>query len=371
MNSKPSILSGLLSKLTIPVPNCFSLDFMHLPSLNIPELLISLWHGTLKHSNDDHWDWATFVRNVWTDHGKVIENATHYFPSLFHRTPQNSAEKISSGYKATECFLYIYGLGPVFFWTILSHLYWQNFCKLVAAIQIFVQWQLTGSQIAEGQSLLIQFIEEYEAFYYQKRIDQLQVCCLSVHTLIHLASEILQVGPGAYYSQFTMEQMIGSLGKEIRQPSSPFANLSQWALLWCQINALVNIYPDLEVIAQKSHLLVQLPPPGHPILLSCHDKYPHHLQNPAYLLIFDVFNLSKIRQWSHIQLPNGQIACSILSDEKHRSNTCVSHNVKANTNILTISKILTCFTLDQIEWAYNLCWSSFLFLCSVVVKQTI
>ncbi|KAG6875424.1 hypothetical protein C0992_003906 [Termitomyces sp. T32_za158] len=307
--SKPSILSGLDSKLTIPVPTCFPLDLMHLPSLNISELLLSLWRGTLKHSIDDHWEWATLVGDIWTEHGKLVAEATHYFPSSFNRPPRNPAEKISSGYKATEWFLYVYGLGPAFFCTILPHLYWKNFCKLVAGIRIFLQRHMTGSQIAQGHSLLIQFIEEYETLYYQRRVDRLQVCRPSVHTLSHLASETLRVGPGAYYSQFTMERIIGSLGKEIRQLSSPFSNLSQRALLRCQVNALVNLCPDLEIMTQKSQSLVSPPPSGHPILLPRRDKCACCLSSHAERdVIFDKFNQSKVRRWGRVHLPNGQIA---------------------------------------------------------------
>ena len=43
-----------------------------------------------------------------------------------------------------------------------------------------------------------------------------------------------------------MEQTIGNLGQEIRQPSNPFANLSQRALQRCQVNALKAMIPDLE-----------------------------------------------------------------------------------------------------------------------------
>ncbi|KNZ76595.1 hypothetical protein J132_09339 [Termitomyces sp. J132] len=48
-----------------------------------------------------------------------------------------------------------------------------------------------------------------------------------MHTLSHLAYETLYVGPGAYYSQYSMKCTIGNLGKEIQQPSNPFANLAQ------------------------------------------------------------------------------------------------------------------------------------------------
>jgi len=43
--SKPSILSGLHPKLTLPVPKCFTVDLMHLLFLDLGDLLISLWRG--------------------------------------------------------------------------------------------------------------------------------------------------------------------------------------------------------------------------------------------------------------------------------------------------------------------------------------
>lgn len=49
-----------------------------------------------------------------------------------------------------------------------------------------------------------------------------------------------------------MERTIGNLTQELRQPSNPYANLSQHALLRCQINALKNIVPDL--VEPTSHL---------------------------------------------------------------------------------------------------------------------
>ncbi|KAG6914406.1 hypothetical protein DXG01_000540 [Tephrocybe rancida] len=172
--SKPSLISGLVKELTLPVPSCFPLDLMHLLALNIPDLLISLWHGTIKPLNNDFLECVTLVGETWVAHGKLVEEATQHFPSSFHHTPCNPAEKISSGFKATEWSLYLYGLGPAFFRTILPCPHWQNFCKLAAAVQIFVQHRLTGSQITMGHSLTIQFVEEYENLYYQRHIDRLQ-----------------------------------------------------------------------------------------------------------------------------------------------------------------------------------------------------
>ncbi|KAM6492149.1 hypothetical protein JOM56_011873, partial [Amanita muscaria] len=46
--SKPSIISGLNPTLTLPVPRCFTVDLMHLLFINLGELLIPLWRGTLR-----------------------------------------------------------------------------------------------------------------------------------------------------------------------------------------------------------------------------------------------------------------------------------------------------------------------------------
>jgi hypothetical protein len=45
---KPSIISALPK--SICVPKCFPVDTMHLFRLNISQLLVSLWHGTIDHA---------------------------------------------------------------------------------------------------------------------------------------------------------------------------------------------------------------------------------------------------------------------------------------------------------------------------------
>jgi hypothetical protein len=169
--SKPSILSGLVRKFTLPVPICFSVDLMHLLCINIGELLIPLWRGQLKcdsNDNKDTWDWVKLIGNTWIEHGKLVAEATQYFPSSFHRPPRNPVEKISSGYKATEYYLYIFGLGPGFFRTVLPKKYWKNFCKFVRGARILIQRRITAEQVREAHSFLIQFVEEYENLYYQR-----------------------------------------------------------------------------------------------------------------------------------------------------------------------------------------------------------
>ena len=135
--SKPTILSGLLNDLMIPVPRCFPLDLMHLIFINLGELLIPLWRGTMKCEATDSllsWEWAKLTGDVWQAHSCLVADATPFFPSSFHCPPRNPAEKISSGYKAIEYFHYLFGLGPGMFCAVLPSKYWKNFCKLVRGI---------------------------------------------------------------------------------------------------------------------------------------------------------------------------------------------------------------------------------------------
>jgi hypothetical protein len=103
---------------------------MHLVSLNLTDLLLGLWRGSLDvdSTSDDKetWHWAVLKGDIWKEHGKRVAAATTYLPSSFDRPPRNPAEKISSGYKAWEFLTYVYGYGPGFFYHILPQVWQQN-----------------------------------------------------------------------------------------------------------------------------------------------------------------------------------------------------------------------------------------------------
>ena len=330
--SKPTILSGLANDLMFPVPRCFSLDLMHLLFINLGELLIPLWRGTLKCDTTDDletWEWATLTGIAWQEHGKLVADATQFFPSSFHRPPRNPAEKISSGYKATEYFHYLFGLGPGFFRAILPAIYWKNFCKLVHGVRVLVQRRISGSKLREAHSQLVQFVEEFENLYYQRRVDRMHFCRPCIHTLLHACPEVMRVGPGAYSTQFTMERTIGDLGQEIQQPSNPFANLAQRALRRSQVNALKSIYPELDPKA-GFHLPKSAVDVGNGyIVLRPRDRNPAQIPEQVADILLRAVNLSKTRRWGRVRLPNGQVARSLWSEERQTGQKIrVSRNVK-------------------------------------------
>ncbi|TFK17501.1 hypothetical protein FA15DRAFT_604960, partial [Coprinopsis marcescibilis] len=206
-----------------------------------------LWQGTIKCDPTDNkttWDWATFKGAEWTKHGELVEEAKQYFPSMYHRPPRNPATKLNSGYKATEYCLYFYGLGPALFKSLLPAKYWLHYCKLARAARILVQRRINKEQMVEAFSLLVQFVEDYENLYYQRKVNRMHFGRPCLHTLLHTAQEIYRAGPGAYSTQFTLEGTIRLVTGEIRQHSSPFANVSQITVHLSQMNAIQAMYPQ-------------------------------------------------------------------------------------------------------------------------------
>ena len=224
---KRSIFQGISRKLDLP--KIFPGDMMHLGSLNLPELFLKLWRGTLDRHGDDvsTWDWAVLRGDTWLRHGQRIVEITPYLPSCFGPAPRNLAEKVSSGFKAKEFKIWFYIYGPGVLHGVLPDKYWQHYCKLVMGMRLAHQRSITATQIRLLNGLFISFYKEFEEFYIRRDPRRIHFARQSVHATLHIGSEAFRIGPHAYYAQWTMERAIGDLGQEVKQPSNPFANLSQ------------------------------------------------------------------------------------------------------------------------------------------------
>lgn len=178
----------------------------------------------------------------------------------------------------------------------------------------------------------MQFVEEFENLYYQRRVDRLHFCRPCLHALLHAAPEVLRVGPGAYSTQFTMERTIGDLGQEIRQPSNPFANLAQRALQRSQINALKTMCLELAPCAPFLPRSSQDVGNGY-VFLQPRDRYPRQTSGPEFDALHLSGCISKIRRWGRLRLSNGQISRSLWNEKnKSRQNIRITQNVMIQLN---------------------------------------
>ena len=145
---------------------------MHLTTLNISNLLISLWRATIdctKPDNKSTRDWAVFKWiDVWKKHGEAVTNTLHFLPSSFDRPPRNITEKLTSGYKAWEFLLYLYGLGPGLLYNVLPDPYYSNYCKLVYGICLMNQHNISLDNVCGANLTLASFAQEYEVIYCQR-----------------------------------------------------------------------------------------------------------------------------------------------------------------------------------------------------------
>ncbi|OBZ70829.1 hypothetical protein A0H81_09275 [Grifola frondosa] len=312
---KPSIFSGLDARYRLPIPALFPADLMHLVSLNLTDLLISLWRGTMSCDKGDtieSWDFAV-LRNatLWAAHGKEVADATSYLPGSFDRPLVTQQRKI-----------------------------WQNFCKLVAAIHLLHQRSITREQLQQARILLIIFLEEFETFYYQRKASRIHFCRQSIHALSHLADQVPQLGPPIYMTQFPMERIIGDLGSEIKQHSNPYANLSQRAVRRGQVNALKAMIPSLD----PSHGLPIIPrgalelEDGY-VLLRARDVRDRNVTHEEAAAIREFFPnepsdwTPQVMRWARLCLPNGQVARSMWKEgRKQPDKVRMSRNVKIIEN---------------------------------------
>lgn len=340
---KPSIIMGLHRRPEIL--DLFPSDIMHHASLNLTDLHINLWRGTIDCQADDDistWDFSVLTGDVWIAHGKEVAYSTPFLPGSFGDGPRNIAEKVSSGYKASEFQTWFYILGPALLYKILPLKYWQNFCKLVMAMRIAHQHSISLDQVKLIDRLLISFHTQFEQLYYQRKISRLHFVRQCVHLTLHTGPDILRSGPHCYYAQWTMERTIGNLGEEIRQPSNPYANLSQRAIIRAQTNSLQAACPELArevTIFPRGSIDIGR---GY-VLLCARDHEPMLLQDildpTAAKVIQDFWNINQtpstrindivIARWARLRLPNGQIARSRWKEsQKPLEKIRIARNIK-------------------------------------------
>ncbi|KAI0352686.1 hypothetical protein OH77DRAFT_1408449 [Trametes cingulata] len=332
---KPSIVSGLPRAL--PIPFCFPPDLMHLSWLNIPELYLSLWRGTIKgstRSDPKSWVcavWATDEK--WTAHGRRVERAMPFLPGFFDRPPRNIAEKVNSGYKATEYKTWFYNYAPAMLRNELSEAYWEQLCELVHGVTLLYAESIRPEEIVESKQHLSAAVLHHEILYYARDPDRLHVVRPCIHSVWHAPDMVVLLGSLICLTQLPMERLIGDLGGQIKQPSNPFANLSQRALRRCQENALKALDPRLDRTQAK---LGQLPRGALDIgngyvLLRARDRCAREIPPEEAAAFLDYLSHKeperyadqdqssfsfKVQKWARLRLPNDTVARSAWKEQE-------------------------------------------------------
>ncbi|KAF8573842.1 hypothetical protein K439DRAFT_1649909 [Ramaria rubella] len=270
-------------------------------TLNLGDFLPSLWTGKFDCDPSDNvadWPWAVLIGDTWQEHGEMVGNSHVYMPGLYDRPQRNIALKMNSGYKAKEWQGYLFGLAPALLDAILGE--FLQACR-----------SISQTQLAHTQNLLDDFH------------PRLHFARTSVHAMLHVGLEVPRLGPPGLYSQWTLERTIWNLGLEIRQPSKPYANLSERALQRCQLNALRAMIPELNVVQSGQPSGSMNLGEGYSLLRPW-DKYGHTIEGgeaqaiQAYIhtaradlgIVYENVQIIKLFHWGRLKLPTEQIARS-------------------------------------------------------------
>ncbi|CDO78075.1 hypothetical protein BN946_scf185020.g1 [Trametes cinnabarina] len=322
--SEPTIFSGL--PLNFGVPRCFPGDIMHHVSLTLGDLLIPLLRGTFrceKTDSVDSWDWACLSSEVaWKAHGDLVVPAGTCLPASFGCFPQNPAEKINSGYKAWEYQYYIFGLLPGLLWSLWDPIYHRHFCKLVSGVRTALMLVIPVKKRRVAHTHLLEYMHEYELLYYQRQIDRMHFVRQSIHALVHLIPEQKRVGPGALHSQWTIENYIGNLTREIGSDKEPYANLAERAARRASINVLKAMFPSLA--GDEEHVPRGSIDLGNGYaLLRASDRVarripPHEARALILYLVRQGVDAAgwtpAVWKWARLYLPSGQIARTLWKE---------------------------------------------------------
>jgi hypothetical protein len=184
-------------------------------------------------------------------------------------------------------------------------------------MRLVYQHKIMRDNVCEAQLGLASFAQEFEIIYCQCKVTCIHFVHLCLHSVVHLLSKVIRIGPPICSSQWTLEHMIGNLGEEIKQHSNPFANLSQRGIRCAQVNALKAMIPDLEQTKAAEDLPRRAMDLGDGyVLLHAQEEDARALQDceaEAFQALLPAASRGEdilVHRWARLQIPIGQICNS-------------------------------------------------------------
>ena len=185
-----------------------------------------------------------------------------------------------------------------------------------------------------------------------------------VHSLVHLAPEALRIGLPSLSAQWTMERMIGVFGSLIKQPSNPFANLSEQAKKVAEVNAIIAVWPSLERVKKDPRGSVDIGS-GY-IRLGPKDDKPYYLSTAekdalSFYSGEGFIPRGSVYRWARLQIPNGQVARSYWKEAIRTSDGArTDRNVKARYSVHSNSNFTNNINIGPAPRNHLLCRSTVL-----------
>ncbi|KAF8755894.1 Transposase family tnp2 [Rhizoctonia solani] len=187
----PSILDRIPS---LSRPASYPHEFMHLFLLNHGPALFSLWTNTHSGISDSGREQYLISHSDLVLIGTETVGATNLIPAKFIR-PFPNIESSRHLYTSELWSFWLIYIGPVVLRGRLPQKYYSHYLKFVQILKCLLQLENTTRRIKQLKEEVIEYVEEFEEYYYQYDYDRLSVCRLTLHALLHIADDVLRCGP--------------------------------------------------------------------------------------------------------------------------------------------------------------------------------
>jgi Transposase family tnp2 len=233
---------------TIDFPRSFPNDVMHLVFQNVVPKMVCWWTGEfLKCDEDDigFVDELAIPKPIWRQIGRDMQNSLRSIPSSYGKALRDIS-KYSGSFKAEEWsnFLLHYSSVLLHGRGRLRQDLFEHYGKLVAAIDLAIDYEIAVENIDAIKTLLIDFVSDYERLYYQYNGARISACLSTFHLLLHLHESISDCGPAWVFWQFPCERVCGMLKPMVKNRSRANRNLSLAILYQEQFNHLPFATPS-------------------------------------------------------------------------------------------------------------------------------
>ena len=200
-----------LKPLQVGCVSQFGLDYMHLVCLGVMRRLLLYWKGPVGPLC------VRLGRRTLDKLSQKLVSLCPAIPSDFVRKPRTVTEVLR--WKATEFRQFLLYTGPVILHEILTEKLYHHFMLLSVAIRILASAEYSLSFADYANELLILFVNEAGKLYGN------EIYVYNVHCLIHLASDVRNLGPLDYFSAFPFENKLGQLKRMVRKPQFPLQQI--------------------------------------------------------------------------------------------------------------------------------------------------
>ena len=252
INSK----SELLRLHSIHFPRSFPGDIMHNILLRVCPMLFDLWIGEKLATDKDRRGADPPRQQVQTrlpsyrlsnNSLKSISNALaesrQMIPMSLGHAPRR-IDKHHNGYTAAEWKAWLLYYGPPLLWKKLDESYLANFRDLGDIFRLATAQEVWRHHTHEIRDLAWRFVRSYEQLYYRQEDDRLPVCTINIHSILHYADWIRDLGPACYFWQFPMERFCRVIKPQARSKSMINTSIANSLILTEHLNHLQFLHAD-------------------------------------------------------------------------------------------------------------------------------